>query len=66
MKNKVKSHRATAKRVRVTKNGKVVAHRAFKSHLLSSKNRKRKRHLRKQATLSPSAVRNIHRILPYA
>lgn len=64
MKNKVKTHRASAKRLRITRTGKVVAHKAFGSHLLSKKSRKRKRSLRQQFTLSPDAVRNISRILP--
>ncbi|MBM4371888.1 MAG: 50S ribosomal protein L35 [Deltaproteobacteria bacterium] len=63
---KMKTHRATAKRVRLTKNGKVCAHKAFKSHLLTHKNRKRKRSLRKGNTLEAAAVRSIRRALPYA
>jgi len=66
MKTKVKTHRSSAKRLRITKKGKVVASKAFKSHLLSHKSRKRKRHLRKQSTLAGAAVRNIRKILPYA
>lgn len=62
---KAKTHRASAKRLRITRKGKVVAHKAFASHLLSHKSRKRKRNLRKQMTLSPAAVRNISKILPY-
>jgi large subunit ribosomal protein L35 len=65
MKCKAKTHRATAKRLRKTRTGKVVAHKAFASHLLSHKSRKRKRHLKKQMTLSPAAVRNINKILPH-
>jgi len=64
MAGKTKTHRASAKRLRITRTGKVVAHRAFKSHLLGHKSRKRKRHLRKQMTLAGAAARNIHRILP--
>lgn len=64
MGNKAKTHRASAKRLRITRSGKVVAHKAFASHLLSHKTRKRKRNLKKQHTLSPMAVRNIRKILP--
>jgi large subunit ribosomal protein L35 len=64
MGNKAKTHRASAKRLRRTRTGKVVAHKAFKSHLLSHKSRKRKRRLGKQMTLAPAAVRNIRKILP--
>jgi large subunit ribosomal protein L35 len=62
---KAKTHRSSAKRLRLTKNGKVVASRAFKRHLLAHKNRKRKRQLGKKATLSKSAVKRINKILPY-
>jgi len=62
---KAKTHRASAKRLRITKRGKVVARKAFKSHLLSHKSRKRKRHLGKKSTLSGDAVRNVRKILPY-
>ncbi len=65
MSAKAKTHRASAKRLRITRTGKVVAHKAFKSHLLSHKSRKRKRNLRKQMTLAPAAVRNINKILPH-
>jgi len=62
---KAKTHRASAKRLRKTRTGKVVAHKAFKSHLLSHKSRKRKRRLGKQMTLAPAAVRKINKILPH-
>jgi large subunit ribosomal protein L35 len=65
MKNKAKTHRATAKRLRITRTGKVVGRKAFGSHLLSKKNRKRKRNLGKQATMHPDSVRKISKILPY-
>ena len=47
---KIKTNRAAAKRFRVTGSGKVKRNKGFKSHLLSSKGKKRKRHLR-QGTL---------------
>jgi large subunit ribosomal protein L35 len=62
---KAKTHRASAKRLRITRTGKVVARKAFGSHLLSHKSRKRKRNLKQQSTLSPDAVRNVRKILPY-
>jgi len=65
MGNKAKTHRASAKRLRRTKSGKVVARKAFGAHLLSHKSRKRKRNLRKQSTLAPAAVRKIAKILPH-
>jgi large subunit ribosomal protein L35 len=43
---KMKSHRGLAKRVRRTASGRLKRRRAYHSHLLSSKSKKRKRRLR--------------------
>ena len=43
---KIKTNRAAAKRFRVTASGKIKRNKGFKSHLLSSKGKKRKRQLR--------------------
>ena len=63
---KIKTHRSTAKRVRVTKNGKVIAHQAFARHLKTHKSANRKRALRKTRILEGAAVRSSKRLLPYA
>jgi len=62
---KMKTHRSSAKRLRITKRGKVIARKAFASHLLTHKSKKRKRNLRKARTLEAAAVRSIRRALPY-
>ena len=43
---KMKTHKASRKRFRVTASGKLKRHQAGKKHLLSHKTGKRKRHLR--------------------
>ena len=43
---KMKTHKASRKRFRVTATGKLKRHQASKKHLLSHKTGKRKRHLR--------------------
>jgi large subunit ribosomal protein L35 len=43
---KMKTHRGTAKRVRVTGSGKIMRNKAFKSHILEKKSQKRKRNFR--------------------
>ncbi len=43
---KMKTHKGSKKRFRVTATGKLKRHRAGKKHLLSHKTGKRKRHLR--------------------
>lgn len=63
---KIKTHRATAKRFSVTGSGEFKRFKAYKSHILEKKSRKRKRNLRK-ATLASAADRaNVRKMLPYA
>jgi large subunit ribosomal protein L35 len=63
---KMKTHRGAAKRFRYTKNGKVKRFKAYKSHLLSSKTRKRKRNLRKGTMVDSTDMRRIKTMLPYS
>jgi len=62
---KVKTHRGAAKRFRVTKNGKIKMAKAFKSHILTKKTSKRKRHLRKASILSKADYKRIKKVIPY-
>lgn len=62
---KIKTNRAAAKRFRVTGSGKIKRNKGFKSHILSSKGKKRKRHLRKAALVSAVESRNIRQLIPY-
>jgi large subunit ribosomal protein L35 len=62
---KMKTNRAAAKRFRVTGSGKVKRNKGFKSHLLSSKGKKRKRHLRQGTLVSVAETKNIRRLIPY-
>ena len=49
---KMKTHRGTAKRFRVTGSGKIMRAKAFKSHILTKKSQKRIRGFRKETELS--------------
>ncbi len=60
---KAKTHKATAKRVKVTAKGKLKFSKAGSGHLLSSKTRKRKRNLRKAGILSPAEETRVKRLL---
>lgn len=60
---KMKTHRAAAKRFRKTAKGKLKRNRAYKSHILAKKTRKRKRRLRQAALVSQSDVKRIKRML---
>jgi large subunit ribosomal protein L35 len=62
---KIKTNRAAAKRFRVTASGKIKRNKGFKRHLLSSKGKKRKRHLRGGTMVSAAEQRNIRELIPY-
>ena len=51
---KMKSNRGAAKSFKKTGSGKIKRHKAFKSHILTSKSKKRKRNLRKATLVSPA------------
>jgi len=61
---KMKSNRGAAKRFRRTGSGKLVRMRANKSHILTKKNRKRKRRLRSPAKASAADASRVRRMLP--
>ena len=61
---KMKSNRGAAKRFRTTGKGKLVRRRAYKSHILTKKNRKRKRRLGTATSASKADVARVRRMLP--
>jgi large subunit ribosomal protein L35 len=61
---KIKTNRSAAKRFKKTGSGKIVYHKAFGSHILSTKSRKRKRGLRKSPIVDRSNMRSIKLLLP--
>lgn len=62
---KIKSNRGAAKRFKVTGTGKIVRAQANKSHILTKKGPKRKRHLRQSIVINPINTRAVRRMLPY-
>jgi large subunit ribosomal protein L35 len=62
---KQKTKRSAAKRFRVTATGKIKRKKAYLSHILTSKDRKRKRHLRKPAYVAASDAKNMKKLIPY-
>ena len=60
---KIKTHRASAKRFSLTKNGKVKRGQAYRSHILTKKSTKRKRGLRKSAYASTANEATIKRLI---
>ncbi|MCI5839783.1 MAG: 50S ribosomal protein L35 [Peptoniphilaceae bacterium] len=63
MANKIKTHRATAKRFRVTGSGKIRRFKAYKGHLTGKKSAKRKRSLRQGTIASKGDTRVIKKLL---
>ena len=62
---KLKTHRGAAKRFRKTAGGKIKRAKAFKSHILTKKTSKRKRHLDQDTLISEADQRRIGRMIPY-
>lgn len=62
---KMKTHRASAKRFKLTGTGKLKRAKAFKSHILTKKTSKRKRNLRKTGYVSVTQLKTIKKLLPY-
>lgn len=62
---KMKTHRGVAKRFKVSATGKIMRKKAGKSHLLTKKSRRIKRHLKDTETLNKSDAGLIRRLMPY-
>ncbi|MCX7832142.1 MAG: 50S ribosomal protein L35 [Actinobacteria bacterium] len=60
---KMKTKRAAAKRFKITKSGKILRAKTGHSHLLSKKEMKRKRRLRKVDEVHESKIRSVKRLL---
>jgi large subunit ribosomal protein L35 len=60
---KLKTNRAARKRFRKTATGKILRRKAFKSHILTKKTSKRKRHLGKAAVVTPANRKRVKRML---
>ncbi len=56
---KMKSNRGATKTFRVTGTGKIKRSKAFKSHILTTKSRKRKRNLRKATLVSKADLKRV-------
>jgi large subunit ribosomal protein L35 len=62
---KLKTKRAAAKRFSFTKNGKIRRGMAFHSHILTKKNRKRKRRLMGTGLIDKRDKKMVKAMLPY-
>ena len=62
---KLKSHRGAAKRFKKTATGKFIRGKAFKQHILTSKDRSRKRKLKGTVVVAAAVQAKLRRMLPY-
>lgn len=62
---KLKTHSGAKKRFKLTKNGNVKRAHAYKSHILTKKDTKRKRGLRKADFADATNVKTIKVLVPY-
>ncbi len=62
---KIKTNRGAAKRFSRTGSGKIRRRRAYHSHILTSKNQKRKRRLRTGTLIHAADERNVRKLIPY-
>ena len=60
---KMKTHKGTKKRVKVSATGKLMKKRAFGSHLLTKKSANRKRKIRKALTINASDQNRLRNLL---
>ncbi len=60
---KMKTNRSAAKRFKLTGKGRVKRHHAFKSHILTKKTTKRKRHLRHSDMTAKGDEKRVKRML---
>lgn len=60
---KMKTHRGAAKRFKLTGTGKIMRVKAYKSHILTKKNAKRKRRLGEEIEVSKADYPRVRRQL---
>ena len=63
---KLKTKKTVSKRFKKTASGKLKRGRSFRRHILTSKTRKRKRQLRREAQVHDGDAARISTLLPYS
>ena len=61
---KIKTNKGALKRFKRTATGRLLRSKAFASHILTKKSRKRKRNLRKATTVDTTNIKQVSRLLP--
>ena len=62
---KLKTHKSLAKRIKITKTGRLRRRHAFRSHLLAKKSSKRKRQFSGELDFGPGDEKKLRKLLPY-
>lgn len=60
---KIKTHKGTAKRIKMSSTGKLIRKRAFGGHMLAKKSKSRKRAINTPATITGSMAKNARQAL---
>ncbi|URM53196.1 50S ribosomal protein L35 [Mycoplasma sp. SG1] len=60
-KTKLKTRKSIAKRFKITARNKIMRHRAFKSHLATTKNPSKRRHLAKETVIDKTDRKRLLR-----
>lgn len=60
---KMKTHKGTAKRIKLTSTGKLTRRRAFGNHMLTKKSKGRKRAINTSAQVKGSSAKKVKRAL---
>ncbi len=60
---KLKTHKGTAKRIKVSGSGKLIRERAFGNHILAKKSKSRKRNIKTAAAVQGKIAKNVKKAL---
>ena len=60
---KLKTHKGTAKRIKLTSTGKITRRRAFGGHMLAKKSKRRQRASNTTAKVTGSMAKNVRRAI---
>ncbi len=63
---KLKTHKGAQKRFRLTSSGKIKRMKANMNHILTKKNRKRKRNLKQSTIVVKEEFKRLKELLPYS
>ena len=56
---KLKTHKGTAKRIKISGTGKLIRERAFGNHILAKKSKARKRNMKTAGAVEGKSAKNI-------